>query len=209
VVATALTHVAHLDAASLDCLLNDASVDMPRLTFVQSVVMPMFEAIGDGWRNGKIKIISEHMASVIVRSTLWDMLRSAQVSQQAPCIVVATPVGHRHEIGALAAALAASESGWRAAYFGPSLPSEEIVYAVKRLDARAIALSLSHRLADNRLVPELTKLRRLVGEQLPVFVGGSGSDVVRQLAQRLGLRVIYDLDALRKDLDDLALDVHG
>ena len=88
---------------------------------------------------------------------LWDMLRSIEISETAPRIVVATPVGHWHELGALIAALAASESGWRALYFGPNLPSEEIVYAVKKLGAQALTLCLSHSLNDQKIPIELSR----------------------------------------------------
>jgi len=172
VVDTALRCVKRLDAAALEKILEEAAVDMSRHAFLQSVILPLFQTIGDLWRAGKMKIIGEHMASVVIRSILWDLLRSVELSKNAPRIVVATPVGHWHEFGALAAALAASESGWRASYFGPNLPSEEIAYAARSIKARALALSLCHRLVDHRLAPELSKLRRLVGDQLPIFITG-------------------------------------
>ena len=206
IVETAIAQIRRLDAAALERILNDAAVDMPRQAFLQSVVLPLLETIGTMWRAGEIKIIGEHMASVVIRSLLWDMLRSVDLSEEAPRIVVATPVGHWHEFGALAAALAASESGWRAAYFGPNLPSEEIAYATRRIRARALALSLCHRLVDNRLAPELSKLRRLVGDRLPIFVGGSGVDFLKRMKLRVGAIYVNDLDALRNTLDRLAAD---
>jgi DNA-binding transcriptional MerR regulator len=204
VVDAALEHITQLDTASLEGLLNDTAVAMPRQSFLQTVVLPIFEILGDGWRQGKVKIISEHMASVVIRSILWDMLRRVKSSDRAPCIIVATPVGHWHEIGALATALAASESGWRAAYFGPNLPSEEIVFAARRLRARALALSLCHRLADSPLVLELKKLHRLADRRLSIFIGGPGAGGVRQVAQQSGMITISDLDSLRKELEGLA-----
>mgnify|MGYP000283051757 CR=1 FL=1 len=203
VVEAALSHINRLDAASLEAVLNDAAVEMPRQAFLQAVILPIFEKIGDLWRNGKMKIVGEHLASVVVRSMLWDMLRNADVSKAAPRIVVATPMGHWHEFGALAVALAASESGWRAAYFGPNLPAEELAYAARRLKARALALSLCHRVKDNRLAPELRKLRRLVGSRLPIFVGGFGADIVQQMKLRCGVIVAQDLGEFRKNLERL------
>lgn len=203
VVEAALSHINRLDAASLETVLNDAAVEMPRQAFLQQVVLSIFDRIGDLWRSGKMKIVGEHLASVVVRSILWDMLRNADVSKAAPRIVVATPVGHWHEFGALATALAASESGWRAVYFGPNLPAEELAYAVRRLKAGALALSLCQRVKDNRLAPELKKLRRLVGSRLPIFVGGSGVDVVPIQKLRCRMVVAHDLDEFRKNLERL------
>jgi DNA-binding transcriptional MerR regulator/methylmalonyl-CoA mutase cobalamin-binding subunit len=204
IVEKALSHVMQLDASSLEHVLNDAAVDMSRQYFLQFVILPLFERIGELWRVGKMKIVNEHMASLIVRSILWEMLRSVEISKEAPRIVVATPVGHWHEFGALASALAASESGWRVSYFGPNLPSEEMAYAVKRLKAKALALSLCHLLNDNRLLPELKKLRRLVGSELTIFIGGPGAGIVRKMKVQIDAIVGVDLTEFRRVLENLA-----
>lgn len=203
IVERALSHIMQLNASSLEHLLNDASMDMSRQSFLQFVILPLFERIGELWRVGKMKIINEHLASLIVRSILWDMLRSVEIAKEAPRIVVATPVGHWHEFGALASALAASESGWRVSYFGPNLPSEELAYAVKRLKAKALAISLCHLLNDNRLLPELKKLRRLVGSEPAIFIGGPGAGNVRKMTVHIDAIVGVDLNEFRKLLEQL------
>jgi DNA-binding transcriptional MerR regulator/methylmalonyl-CoA mutase cobalamin-binding subunit len=200
----ALFHVGRLNPTALEHVLNEAAVDMPRQTFLQAVVLPLFESIGELWRLGKSKIINEHMASIVVRTILWDMLRSVHLSEAAPRIVVATPVGHWHELGALASALAASESGWRVYYFGPNLPAEEIAYAAKKFSVKAVALSLCHLLNDYRLSGELKKLRRLVGSEMPIFVGGPGTEPVRQTLAQIHTVAGIDMDGFREKLDVLA-----
>ena len=200
----ALFHTIRLNPTALEHVLNDAAVDMPRQSFLQTVVLPLFGRIGELWRLGKLKTINEHMASVVVRTILWDMLRSVHLSEAAPRIVVATPVGHWHELGALASALAASESGWRVYYFGPNLPAEEIAYAAKKFSVRALALSLCHLLNDHRLCGELKKLRRLVGSDLPIFIGGPGTEPVRQTLVQINAVSGIDLGEFRDKLEALA-----
>ena len=204
IVNQALAHIMQLNASSLERILYEASIQLSRHAFLQLVILPLFEKIGERWRAGKMKIINEHMASLIVRTILWDMLRSVDVYEKAPRIVVATPVGHWHEFGALASALAASESGWRVFYFGPNLPCEEVAYAVKRLKAKALALSLCHLLHDNRLITELKKLRRLVGNELNIFVGGPGAAVLGEMKEGIDAIVGVDLTEFRKRLERLA-----
>ena len=200
----ALFHTTRLNPSALEQVLNDAAVDMPRQSFLQLVVLPLFERIGELWRLGKLKTINEHMASVVVRRILWDMLRSVHLSEAAPRIIVATPVGHWHELGALASALAASESGWHVYYFGPNLPAEEIAYAAKQFSVKALALSLCHLLNDHRLSGELKKLRRLVGNDLAIFIGGPGADSVRQTIAQIKAVSGIDLGGFREKLDVLA-----
>ena len=203
IVDEALTHILHLDPSSLEKVLAGASVDLPRQSFLQDLILPLFQKIGELWRIGRLKTINEHMASVVVRSMLWDMLRAVEVSGTAPRIIVSTPVGQWHEFGALASALAASESGWRVYYFGPNLPSEEIAYAVRQLDARALVLSVCHRINDNRLAAELLNIRRLVGGQLLLFVGGPGAAAVRKTLARIDAFTGDDLGAFRDRLEGL------
>lgn len=200
----ALFHTQRLNPAALEQVLEEAAVNMPRQFFLQAVVLPFFERIGALWRRGQLKTINEHMASVTVRTILWDVLRSAVISRAAPRIVVATPVGHWHEFGALASALAASESGWRPLYFGPNLPAEEIAYAVKELKAKALALSLCHRLQDHRLGGELKKLRRLVGRDMAIFIGGPGGTSVQNTLSQIEAVHGLDLTEFRDKLEYLA-----
>jgi DNA-binding transcriptional MerR regulator/methylmalonyl-CoA mutase cobalamin-binding subunit len=200
----ALEAILRLDASGLERVMTCAAVQMARPCFLQQVVMPLFTQIGSLWRAGDLKVVNEHLASVTVRSILWDMLRTIDVAATAPRILVATPVGHWHEIGAIAAALAASESGWRAYYFGPNLPSEEIAYAAQRLAARALCLSLGHRLDDYHLPIEITKLRRAVGNSMPLFVGGRGTDAIAGLAVELGIEIVNDLNSFRNRLEEFS-----
>lgn len=200
----ALSHTIQLEPTLLEKVLNDAAVDLPRQTFLQSVILPLFERIGTLWRNGRLKAIHEHMASVTVRAILWDMFRSVETSDTAPCLVVATPVGHWHEFGALASALSAVESGWRVAYFGPNLPAEEIAYAAKKTGAKALALSLCHLINQERLVIELKNLRRLVGDGLPIFIGGAGAMGLGNAIGRINSYVGINLIGFRDTLDVLA-----
>ncbi len=206
-VESALARIIQLDPHGLEGVLSEAAVELPQQAFLQSVIVPIFTRIGELWRSGELKIVNEHMASAIVRSMLWDMLRSIEISETAPRIVVATPVGHWHELGALISALAAAESGWRALYFGPNLPAEEIGYAVKKCDAAALTLSIGHCLKDKTLPSELLRIRRSVGRLIPIFIGGEGVVSVRQTAAKIKAVVVDDLTAFRDQLERFIRDL--
>jgi methanogenic corrinoid protein MtbC1 len=202
-VAQAVDFILKLNTQELDNLLTRAAVKMPRHRFLQHLVLPIFARIGELWANGEIKIIHEHMASVTARAILQEMLRSVEVSQHAHRIVIATPIGHWHEFGALASALAAAESGWRVVYVGPSLPSEEIAYAVKTLRARALGLSVCYRGDAYKLTMELGRVRHLLGESLPIFIGGPGAAIARQAIEAARVILVDDLRAYRDRLEAL------
>ncbi|MDJ0720484.1 MAG: MerR family transcriptional regulator [Desulfobacterales bacterium] len=204
IVRQALSHVVKLDALALEKVLNDAAVALPRQAFLHRIIVPLFVEIGSLWQSGRMKIINEHMASVIVRATLWDMLRTVEPSASAPRIVTATPTGHWHEFGALATALVAAEAGWQPCYFGPNLPAEEIAYAVKKTNASALALSLSHQLNLHKTLQEFRKIRRLVDNKMPIIVGGSGADDRFAKDQSVKAVLVFSLEKLRNYIDGLS-----
>ncbi len=167
-----LQAVLSLDPGKLEQTLCDAAVHLSRQAVVESVIVPLFKQIGEGWQAGRLKILNEHLASSCVRNFLWDMLRCAEIASQAPVIVLGTPAGQHHELGALSAALAAAESGWRPIYVGANLPAEELAAAVSQFNATCIGLSVSILLDENRLRPELTKLRHYIGPECALLIGG-------------------------------------
>lgn len=167
-----LQAVLSLDPDKLERTLCDAAVHLPRQVVVESLIVPLFKQIGDLWNTGRLKILNEHIASNCIRNFLWDMLRCLEIAPQAPVIVLGTPVGQHHELGALSAALAAAEAGWRPIYVGANLPAEELAAAVSQFNAKCIGLSVSILLDEIRLKPELIKLRRYIGPECPLLVGG-------------------------------------
>ena len=79
------------------------------------------------------------------------MLRTADVAEPTPRIVITTPPGQPHELGALTIAVVAGESGWQPLYFGPNLAAEEIAAAVACAKAQAVALSITQHTDSQRL----------------------------------------------------------
>ena len=196
-----LNAVLNLDRPGLEKALNRATIDLTRLQLINGVIVPLFGAIGKRWADGSLKIINEHMTSTVVRSLLDDMLRSSQTDETAPRIVVSTPVGHWHEIGALVTALFAAETGWCPQYFGPNLPAEEIAAAAEQVHAKAVALSISHSVGDDLMVREVKKLRRLLESEIKLFVGGAAADIYSVDLKETGIKPASDLVSFRRELE--------
>jgi methylmalonyl-CoA mutase cobalamin-binding domain/chain len=106
-------------------------------------------------------------------------------------MIIATPVNHWHELGALIAAIIAAETGWRVYYFGPNLPAEEIAAAAVHKNAAAVGLSIVYRDAARQTLRELKRLRHYLAEDVAVIVGGAG--VQSYQADLKQLNVLYPL----------------
>lgn len=163
------------DAEALEDSLNRAAIELNRLALLETVVIPFVRKIGELWSAGRLKIYQEHMATSILRTFLGDMLRFSDIQPSAKDIVVATPVGQLHELGALMVAVVAVSEGWRVTYLGTNLPSEEIAGAADQVRAKAVCLSLVFPADDPKLVFEIKKLRRYLSEETPLIVGGQAA----------------------------------
>ena len=198
-----LSAVINLDPDRLNRSYDQAAVDLTRSALLKEVIVPLFEEIGNLWRNGSLKIINEHMATLVTRTLLLNMLRATAVSDTAPRIVIATAVGQWHDMGALTVALTAAEYGWYPLYFGPNLPVEEIAAAVKQSSARAVAISITHLLDQHPLVNELRKLRRYIGNDLILFVGGQAVSGHAQILEEINAKHIPNIDQLCEELSSV------
>jgi methylmalonyl-CoA mutase cobalamin-binding domain/chain len=200
-----LAAVRNLDSDGLERSYDQAAVDLTRTALVRDLIMPLFEEIGNLWRKGSMKILNEHMATAITRNLLVNMLRASGAADSAPRILIATSVGQWHDIGALVVALTAADSGWQPVYYGPNLPAEEIAAGARQSGARAVALSITHLLDQPSLADELRKLRRYLGRELALFVGGRAVGDDLHILNEVDARYINTLDQFSEELDRLLI----
>ena len=198
-----LSTVNNFNAKGLESVLDLAAVHLSKLELIKAVIEPLCKKIGELWQEGKLKVINEHMATTVIHSLLWNLLRSTEVSEKSPKIVIATPAGHQHELGALAIALIACESDWQSLYFGPSLPAEEIAAAVTYADARAVALSITYHEDSHQLNLEIKKLRRYLGNEITIFIGGQGASPLVDFFDAPEIQTLKDVDSFRAALNKL------
>jgi len=173
------------------------------------VVAPLIHEVGEGWRKGELRVAHEHLATAAVRDFLSLGARSYPKRPDAPELIISTPAGQTHEVGALLAAAAARDVGWRATYLGPSLPAEEIAACAKQRHARAVALSLVYPGDDPDVPGELTRLRKLLPHDVALLVGGRAAYGYHQALRVPDVRLIPDLASLEAALDDLTHRRHG
>jgi methanogenic corrinoid protein MtbC1 len=167
----------------------------------EDFVDPLMNEIGMRWRDGRMRVAHEHFASAHLRTFLGDLMTSSSVAPSGPCIVVTTPFGQHHELGALMVAITAMRAGWEVVYAGSSLPAEEIQHAVEVRNARAVALSLCYPADDPRIEGQLMKLRGALPPGLPLFVGGTASEGYARVLATIGARRPQNLREFNSELD--------
>ncbi len=192
-----------LDAARLESALLAAALALSTPALIERVLAPLMRSVGDLWRDGSLSMSHEHLATPLVRSALSSLMSAHSTPGARPEIVVTTPAGQLHEIGALMAAATAAASGWRVTYLGPNLPAAEIATAATLRKARAVALSLVYPASDPRLEEELRKLRRLLSLDAAVIVGGPAARGYEAVLRETGAAHAANTLALAEELERL------
>ncbi|MEC4748147.1 MerR family transcriptional regulator [Methylomicrobium sp. Wu6] len=196
--------VTAFDARTLESLFENAIVELGIQNFIEDLLDPLLTLIGERWKTGELRPVHEHMASSIIRSLTYILRNNSPCSPAAPRMVVTTPLGQLHELGALLAAIIAELKGWQVTYLGANLPAEEIAAAVKFTDAAAVTISISFSSDDHVVQKELRRLRKLLGYEVALIVGGRAASYYETVLNEVGVVKIENLAHFRRYLDDLA-----
>ncbi|MFM8470494.1 MAG: MerR family transcriptional regulator [Limisphaerales bacterium] len=195
--------VKSLDARALEETLKRAAIELGALGLLQRVVAPLAQTIGNLWREGTITAAHEHFATAVIRIFLGHAARPFGGTDTAPVLVVATPSGQIHELGALLVGAAAANLGWHVTYLGASLPAAEIAGAARQNRARAVALSLVYPEDDPRLEGELTRLHESLPPEVMLLIGGRAISAYREVLEKIDAKQVKDLAELSSALEEL------
>ena len=190
-----------LDAPALSQLLDEARARYGQRATLLRVIAPLIHEVGERWRKGEMRVAHEHLATNVLRDYLAVTLRTSPLARTAPELIVSTPSGQAHEVGALLAAAAARDLGWRVTYLGPSLPAEEIAACAELRKARAVALSMVYPSDDPHVPAELTRLRQMLPAHVAMVIGGRAAFGYHQAIRVPDIRLVTCIDELESALD--------
>ncbi len=192
-----------LDARQLEEHLQRALIALGHQGLLRQLVAPLAQTIGELWRTGIISAAHEHFLTAGLKVFLGHVAGQFAASPTAPAIVIATPAGQLHELGAVMINAAAAQLGWRTTYLGASLPAAEIAGAAVQSKAVAVAISIVYPEDDPRLSHELVSLRRFLPLEVKILSGGRGAAAYSETLTRIGAIQPDDLDAFSQQLDAL------
>lgn len=198
-----LAAIRAVSPADLDSALQRAAVALSTPALLDQVLVPLTKEIGERCRLGNMRVSHEHAATAVLRTFLAQLAAGYRIPQRAPALVIATPAGQRHELGALMAAVSAAAEGWKVIYLGPDLPAEEIAYAATETKAIAAALSVVYPPDDPRVPDELRRLHRALPADVKLFVGGRGAGGYETVLKEIDAIPLSDRYDFRRQLDQL------
>lgn len=201
-ISEALEKIRDFDQNGFEIILRSASMNLSKLKLIEDYILPLIRSVGESWQSGELRISQEHFASAILSAFLKSIRDNNSVSENAPVIVVGTPRGQKHELGALAIAVLAGIRGYSTVYIGADVPSEEIAAAALRSGAVAVALSIVYPMDDMSLFGDLSLLSDLMQEKR-IFIGGSSSMGYNRLAGKKNIRFIDNIGSFLMMLDEI------
>lgn len=130
-----------MDSATLEVVLDELFSRGSFERVAGELLFPSLRGLGDAWERGAVTVAGEHLASHAVLRRLAQALDGAGRSITGrPRVVVGLPPGARHELGALAFAVAARRAGLTVDYVGADLPVDDWVRAAVGADAAVIGV---------------------------------------------------------------------
>ncbi len=200
-----LTAIRQLDEKMLESTLMRASTSLSQPMLIDQVIIPLIHNSGELWREGNFRAYHEHFATAALRSFLGNLRSSLEVPDEAPTIIVTTPVRQVHELGSLISAATATALGWQVVYLGPNLPAKEIAAAAELRSARAISLSIVYPQSDVNIAQELRVLRDLVGDKVQIVCGGRAAHAYKTTIADVDAVLIEKMPDFRKYLQTIEI----
>jgi DNA-binding transcriptional MerR regulator/methylmalonyl-CoA mutase cobalamin-binding subunit len=164
-------------AAALDEAAVSAAIDemFARGSFervASEILFPALDKLGSAWAAGHVSVAGEHLASQVIQRRLGQIFDSAgNTATSRKRVLVGLPPGSRHELGALAFAIAARRVGLPVAYLGADLPVEDWLQAAQ--SARAVVVCVP--IADDRAAAARVTRALIDNSDALVATGGGGA----------------------------------
>ncbi|WP_137156361.1 B12-binding domain-containing protein [Rhizobium sp. FKL33] len=162
-----------LDIDALHRTMRSCAANFDIGDFILLYALPLMRRMGDLWAAGDISVSAEHLVSTSLAAALQPAAAHPPPSTQPRLkMLVATPYGELHELGAIAACRLAQSHGFEALYIGAQLPVYEMARLAKVNGIRIIVLGGSMD-AKDMAMQHLRQLAQVVDSGSIIFTGGS------------------------------------
>lgn len=196
----AFAHSRALDASALDETLRRAATAMGVTSFIETVAAPLLRRVGDEWHAGRLAPPQEHLVSSVVHDIIVATMRAFPQRFGAPKLLVATPAGDRHSIGAALVGAASALEGWNVLYLGADLPAADIADAARTAGVRMVAVSIVYTEDRARVLSEVRALRSRLPTDMVLIAGGAGATSLKTELAAMNVRIESSVSGLVAEL---------
>jgi MerR family transcriptional regulator, light-induced transcriptional regulator len=159
-----------MDIAETGAVLDEIIAQGSFESIVDDLLMPALASLGLAWTEGRLDVAAEHAASAAIHRRLSALYEAAAVIGDVSVVVGLPPEG-RHELGALAFAVALRRLGVGVLYLGADVPVASWVHVIRQHRARVVVLAVVQD-SDQLRALEVADALRAAGHSLVFAVGG-------------------------------------
>ena len=137
--------------------------------FYEKILRPAMYDIGGLWRDGKLDVGSEHVASNAVTRLIESMNTKLKSKSKTKTVLICTPDGEYHIIPCLMIETYLTLRGYNVINLSPSVPTKSLINHIDKEKPDLVLVSITlgeHLKAGIQLVKNIKKLK------IPVIVGG-------------------------------------
>ncbi len=188
-----LTHIRGANPQLLRQHLDSCLAERGLERFVQDIIAPLVNAIGDAWAFEKLPIFAEHMASQTIQRVLTDAMSQLSEERVDTCAVLTTLPGERHLLGLLMAEAILASHQIKTINLGTETPLSELCHAAQHYSADLVVLSFSQIQSRSLVIESLKSLSVQLPANISLIIGGSSITQYRGFPGRVER---YDLAGL-------------
>lgn len=189
-----------------------SSPDLSLAQVCDHAIQPFMAEVGEAWRQGRLRIGEEHMASQAIlealiqfspRNRLEDPEESANGQRRRPVAVVGAMEGDHHQIGSMCIRVLLERLGWQVFYPGSNTPTEEFAALQRARGADLVCISTSPPAtgANIRRAVELLGEYYRPSHPYALVFGGSGVRSEAVLSGDLPFRSVELFESAREFTD--------
>ncbi|MGB6054781.1 MAG: MerR family transcriptional regulator [Burkholderiaceae bacterium] len=160
--------------------------------FVEDMIAPLTEMVGELWARGQIAIHEEHLYTEVVqgllRGAIAPILQHRAQDDVRPRVLLTTFPQEQHGLGLLMAEAMFALEGAYCISLGVQTPVIEIVQAASAQRADIVALSFSAAMPPKQAIDGLAELAGKLPAAVEIWAGGGCFILVRRL--ELPVRVL-------------------
>lgn len=163
-------------------------------SFINKIVAPLLQVVGEQWASGKLQVFEEHFVSQQLTTFLNVKLADIQSATGHPKILLATLPGEEHTLGLLMLNSILSSHGIPTINLGAQVPMDQLAGAIDKFGINKVGISFSGAYQYNRIRDDLLEMRALISDDIEIWIGGEGVSRLRKLPS--GVTKFTSLDDL-------------
>jgi len=159
--------------------------------FVQDIVAPLAQRVGEAWAQGRMRIHEEHLFTEVATRVLRQGI-AALPAGTGPRVLLTTLPDEQHGLGLLMVEALLALQGAQCVALGTQMPMLEIVEASRAHRADVVALSFSGAFPARQVPGLIAQLRQALPAEVALWAGGAGTRACGAVEGAVFLRSLGD-----------------